>query len=216
MSVFFKPESELVEARGLSWVGYLLMLIFLGVGAALVFTAPELNNRLFKNNKKMVPLTGSLWILSLPASGTPGGISEKTLLKFAEPRRPGGPKEETAPGMMYLSRFKDGLIRPRFFFDDLPQSGPSDQQSMLSFRYRVDNRPEQKTMAVLQGRQVLMLLPTEGGFEDLGPKLVEAAARGRKLQVSLELKPDWIFEAIYDVSEMTIALDQFKKERDSL
>ena len=216
MSVFFKPESELVEARGLGWVGSLLMLIFLGAGAALVSTAPGLNNRLFKNNKNMAPLTGTLWILSLSVSGNPGGVSEKTLLKFAEPRRPGGPKEATAPGMMYLSRFKDGLIRPRFFFDDLPQSGPSDQQSMLSFRYRVDDRPEQKTMAVLQGRQVLMLLPTEGGFEDFGPKLVEAAARGRKLQVSLELKPDWIFEAVYDVSEMTIALDQFKKERDSL
>lgn len=188
-----------------------LALAAAGALALTVGLAPGLNNKLFQNNKNMIPVTGTLWILALPETGAGGEISEKSLLKIAEPARQGG-QEGKSPGMMYLSRFKDGQIRPRFFFDNMPTAPSSaDQQAIVPFRYRVDLAEERKAMAVIQGRQVLMLLPTQEGFDDVGPVLLEEAARGRRLQVRLELKPDWIFEADYDVSEMTTALDQFKK-----
>lgn len=208
MGIFVKSELDRVESKWTGRLSLLLLFVFIAAAFVLVWTAPSLNNKLFQTNKNMIPLTGSLWILILPESG--GEVTGKTLLKIADSDQPGG-----SQAMVYLSRFDDGLIRPRFFFNNLPTAGSTEKPSMLPFRYRVDEGWERKAIGVLRGGQITMLLPAaaDGGFDDLGPDLLKEAARGRKLRVSLELKPDWIFEATYDVSEMAAALDLFNKDR---
>lgn len=210
MGTFVKSELDLAESKWPGRLSLLLIVVFIAAALMLVWSAPSLNSRLSQANKNMIPLTGSLWILILPDSGSGGEITGKTLLKTADPDQSGG-----SQGMMYLSRFDDGLIRPQFYFNNLPSAGPTDKPLMLPFRYRVDQGWERKAIGVLLGRQVTMLLPAaaDGGFDDLGPALLKEASRGRKLRVSLELKSDWIFEATYDVSEMVTALDRFNKDR---
>jgi|GEM_PF-5019847 len=215
MGIFFKSESDLMEPEGRGWLSLLIWLLIVAAALVLAWRAPSLNNTLVRDNKNMAPLTGSLWIIVLPGAGV-GEDGKKSLLKTADPTQPGA---VATPGMMYLSRFPDGLIRPRFFFNNLPQvdsPDPTDTPPLLPFRYQVDDSTERRAMGVIQGQRVLMLLPVHGDFDDLGPELLAAAARGRKLRVALEYKPNWIFEAVYDVSEMGFALDQFKKDRRQL
>lgn len=217
MGILSKSDLDLAKTGGPGRLARLLiLLVILSAGLLLAWRAPSLNLQLFKDNSNMIPLTGSLWILILPESGA--DQSGQVLLKIAEPGRPGASRTEAAPGMMYLSRSNDGLIRPGFFFDKLPQIESKSGPPMLAFRYQIDESEERRAIAVLQGLQVLKLLPAgaEDGFDDLGPRLLAEAAQGRRLRVSLELKPNWFFEAHYDVSELGLALDQFQKKHHQL